>query len=131
MFWKVFYWSSMLLSYVGIPWLMGYEMSGEFNETVRVKQSFIDVLMFYVYILLAGGCFIVLLLITGKVSLSSSNNGFTIIGFLMALGGAAGLLQIIVFLGYGLISVPKFVKFQANNKSRFDVALCQVDLCDD
>jgi hypothetical protein len=30
-FWVVFYWSSMLLSYIMIPWLMSYELSGEFN----------------------------------------------------------------------------------------------------
>lgn len=52
-------------------------------------------------------------------------------GFLMALGGAAGLLQIVVFLGYGLIMVPRHVYFRSNNKSRFEVALCHVDQCED
>ena len=28
-------------------------------------------------------------------------------GFLMAMGSAFGLLQIIVFLGYGLVNVPR------------------------
>lgn len=49
----------------------------------------------------------------------------------MALGGAAGLLQIIIFLGYGLISVPRNVFFMSNNQSRFDMTLCQVDQCED
>jgi hypothetical protein len=30
MFWMIFYWSSMLLSYIFIPWFMAYEQSGEF-----------------------------------------------------------------------------------------------------
>jgi hypothetical protein len=36
-FWIVFYWSSMLLSYIFIPWFMAYEQSGEFNTGERLK----------------------------------------------------------------------------------------------
>ncbi len=35
------------------------------------------------------------------------DGGFSVRGFLMAMGSAFGLLQIIVFLGYGLVNVPR------------------------
>jgi hypothetical protein len=126
-FWIVFYWSSMLLSYIMIPWLMSYEMSGEFQKSERIKRSFIEMMQFYLYFAVAGVLFLLFLWIRGSISIKETAGGFTLNGFLMALGGAAGLLQIIVFLGYGLISVPRYVQTRANNKSRFDVALCAVD----
>ena len=91
-FWIVFYWSSMLLSYIMIPWLMSYEMSGEFNRSERVKVSFIEMMQFYLYIAVAGVLFLLYLWIRGSISIKESANGFTLNGFLMALGGAAGLL---------------------------------------
>jgi hypothetical protein len=130
-FWIVFYWSSMLLSYIMIPWLMSYEMSGEFQKSERIKRSFIEMMQFYLYFAVAGVLFLLFLWIRGSISIKETAGGFTLNGFLMALGGAAGLLQIIVFLGYGLISVPRYVQTRANNKSRFDVALCAVDQCED
>ena len=56
--------------------------------------------------------------------LTENTEKFTLKGFLMALGGAAGLLQIIIFLGYGLISVPRNVFFRSNAQSQFDMTLC-------
>lgn len=130
-FWVIFYWCSMILSYLMIPWLMGYEISGEFNERERIKSSLFQTLWFYVYLALGGSIFLTTLWFKGLFSMSDSSGGFTVRGFLMALGGAAGLLQIIVFLGYGLISVPKAVKFRTNNRTRFDVSLCRIDQYED
>ena len=72
-----------------------------------------------------------MLFFRGAFSITHSAQNASLMGFLMALGSAAGLLQIVVFLGYGLISVPKFMLFRSNNKSRFEVALCHVDQCDE
>jgi len=130
-FWVVFYWSSMLLSYIMIPWLMSYELSGEFNQAERIKRSLLETLWWYVYFAGFGVVFLAFLWVRGSISIKESSGGFTLNGFLMALGGAAGLLQIIIFLGYGLISVPRYIKFRSNNKSRLDVALCRVDQAED
>ena len=88
---------------------MSYELSGEFNQAVRIKQALVETLMFYVYVACGGILFVLFLWINGTLSIKTTAGGFTLTGFLMALGGAAGLLQIIIFLGYGLISVPKYV----------------------
>ena len=60
-----------------------------------------------------------------------SAEGFSLEGLLMALGCVFGLLQIVVFLGYGLVSVPKAFYCQASIKERLDFALCKVDMCED
>lgn len=126
-FWVIFYWSSMLLSYIFIPWFMSYEQSGEFNTGERLKQSLLETLWFYIYVAGGGILFALVLWIKGSFSIKDSAGNASLMGFLMALGGAAGLLQIVVFLGYGLISVPRHVYFRSSNKSRFEVALCHVD----
>jgi hypothetical protein len=92
LFWIVFYWSSMLLSYIMIPWLMSYEMSGEFNNTERIKRSFVEMMQFYLYFAVAGIVLLAYLWIRGSISIKETAGGFTLNGFLMALGGAAGLL---------------------------------------
>lgn len=121
----------MLLSYIFIPWFMAYEQSGEFNTGERLKQSLIETLWFYIYIAFGGIIFVIVLWIRGSFSIKDSASNASLMGFLMALGGAAGLLQIVIFLGYGLISVPRYMFFRSNNKSRFEVALCHVDQCED
>ena len=123
-FWQVFYWSSMLLSYIVVPWMMNFECCGEFNTIQRIKQSGKDTLWLYFYYACAGFIFLLFLWYRGSFSVTENTEKFTLKGFLMALGGAAGLLQIIIFLGYGLISVPRNVFFRSNAQSQFDMTLC-------
>ena len=64
----------------------------------------------------------------GTFSVSGS---FSVRGFLMAMGSAYGLLQIIVFLGYGLVNVPRQMFYSNSTVRQANMALCQVDVCQD
>jgi len=60
-----------------------------------------------------------------------SIGGLSVRGLLMALGSASGLLQIIVFLGYGLVNVPRQLHLMDSREKRMGMALCSVDTCED
>ena len=58
----------------------------------------------YLVYAVIGLVFLTILWMKGTFSVSGS---FSVRGLLMAMGSAYGLLQIIVFLGYGLVNVPR------------------------
>lgn len=62
---------------------------------------------------------------------SVEGGGFSVRGFLMAIGSAFGLLQIIVFLGYGLVNVPRQLYFSNSLAKRGNLALVRVDAGED
>jgi len=49
----------------------------------------------------------------------------------MGLSNAFGLLQILIFLGYGLVTVPKHAKQMTSLEKRQNITLCSVDLYED
>ena len=51
-------------------------------------------------------------------------------GMVMALASASGLLQIVVFLGYGLVNVPKHFLINSNPEDQFKFALFSIDQSD-
>ena len=129
MFWRTFYWSAFVYSFLIMPFVMQYEISGEFEDKERINFALWRVARTYSMYAVGGGVFLFYLWMRG--TFDGSKGAFTIKGFLIAMGSAAGLLQIIVFLGYGLVSVPKHIHCMASFKQRFDLALCYVDQCED
>lgn len=102
-FWRFFYWLAFFFSFLLVPFAMHYEVSGEFDERLKLRQSAMKVAMTYAKYAVLGVIFLVVLFCKGTFS----DGGFSVRGFLMAMGSAFGLLQIIVFLGYGLVNVPR------------------------
>ena len=80
---------------------MNYEVSGEFDVQKRIKEAAMKEVTKYARYAVLGAIFLVWLWFHGSIA------GLTVKGLLIALGSAAGLLQIIIFLGYGLINVPR------------------------
>jgi hypothetical protein len=80
---------------------MSYVKSGEFTLRTKLRWALIDNLKYYAILSIVGLCFLLYLW---------WNNAFanlTLRGFLIALSNAWGLFQIIIFLGYGTVAVPK------------------------
>ena len=102
-FWRSFYWLAFFYSFILVPFVMHYEVSGEFDEKLRVKAAAMKVIWTYTRYVILGAIFVVFLWFQGAFNSSD----FSLRGFLMAMGSAFGLLQIIVFLGYGLVNVPR------------------------
>ena len=85
--------------------MSAYEDSGEIIVKKKVVSALVYVGATYAIYAVVGIICLFVLWFNGNFS----SNGFSLEGLLMALGCVYGLIQIIVFLGYGLVSVPKAI----------------------
>ncbi|KAI9316887.1 LMBR1-like membrane protein-domain-containing protein [Dichotomocladium elegans] len=111
--WRTLYWTSFCLTWVMIPMMQAYVNTGDFSITGRLKSAVRVNLQFYSIYLVLG--FIGLMyLIFGS--------GFTtrekIQGYVMAMANSWGLFLVIVLMGYGLVSIPRWLWFTGNTKKR-------------
>ena len=106
---------------------MNYEVSGEFDENRKLKQAGLKVVRTYSIYAVLGVVFLIILWLKGTFN----TEGFSLRGFLMAMGSAFGLLQIIVFLGYGLVNVPRQLHYMNSFEKQVNMSLCRVDTCED
>ena len=98
--WMIFYWGSYLLCFTVYPYLLWYLPMGEFNKFTRFRQAFVSYILYYALLGAVG------LLVLGYLLLKSYFETVSIEGFIMALTSAYGLALIMVFLSFGLITVP-------------------------
>lgn len=124
-FWRMFYWLAFCYSFLLAPIAMHYEVSGEFDKSLRLKQALRTQAIIYGRYAVLGALFVIWLWFHGSIG------GLSVRGFLMAMGSAFGLLQIIVFLGYGLVNVPRQLHLMDSREKRMEMALCRVDSCED
>ncbi|KAI8140202.1 LMBR1-like membrane protein-domain-containing protein [Fennellomyces sp. T-0311] len=100
--WRTLYWTSFCLTWVMIPMMQAYVNTGDFGFANRIKSAVQVNLRFYsIYVVI--GFFGLTYLIFGS--------GYTtkekIQGFVMAMANSWGLFLVIVFLGYGLVALPR------------------------
>ena len=105
LFWRAFYWGTFTFAYLVVPIMSYYEASGELEPKKRLIEALTMVGTTYAIYVIIGAVFLTVLWFRGTFS----SGDFSLTGFLMALGCVYGLLQIIIFLGYGLVSVPKSI----------------------
>ena len=127
LFWNVFYWATFTFAYIVVPIMTYYEDSGELDINKRLLEAVKMVAATYAIYAAIGILFLLILWFRGTFT----SGDFSLTGFLMAMGCVFGLLQIIVFLGYGLVSVPKSIYCQTSLQQRLDLALCKVDQSED
>lgn len=100
-FWNITYWTTYVLTWLAFPLLSGYIQSGHYTPWKKFKDSIYQNFVYYSVLGIIGVVFIVYIAIVRKMT------GQALLAFLMAMGNAWGLLLCVVFLGYGLISIPK------------------------
>lgn len=128
-FWRCFYWMAFFFSFLLAPFVMNFEVSGEFDPQLRLKEAGMKLAQKYAIYAGLGLIFLVFLWMRGTFSVEGG--GFSVRGFLMAMGSTFGLLQIIVFLGYGLVNVPRQLFFSNSLAKRGNLALVRVDAGED
>lgn len=106
---------------------MNYEVSGEFDQRLAMRHAAYRVLRTYAIYACLGVVFLIFLWFKGAFESAH----FSLRGLLMAMGSAFGLLQIIVFLGYGLVNVPRQLHYMNSFDKQVNIALCRVDTCED
>lgn len=109
--WLISYWNSFLLTWLVVPMVQGYVDTGEFGFWNRLLDSVRVNLMFYGCMLVILSTIIVYLLISTTMRTSES-----LVGFLMALSNAWGLIMAMVFLGHGLVQLPRALWKSANHR---------------
>jgi len=107
-FWNITYWTSYALTWLFLPLLSGYILSGYFTPLTKFKDSIYQNLIFY------GACGGVGVIFVIYIAIAKKMTGKAILGFLMALSNAWGLLLCIIFLGYGLVDVPRRILRKSN-----------------
>ncbi|CAO3686405.1 unnamed protein product [Rhizopus stolonifer] len=100
--WRVIYWTSFCLTWTLIPMMQAYMNTGDFTISKRLKLALHTNLRFY-SIYLFVGFFGLVYLIFGS--------GYTtrekIQSYVMAAANSWGLFLVVIFMGYGLVSVPR------------------------
>ena len=99
--WNLSYWIIYVLSWVVIPILQEYEMSGDFTFSSKLNRSIKKNLFFYLLSIIVGVIFVTYLLLSQNFTVNH------LISFLISTSNAFGVFIIIFLLGYGLVALPK------------------------
>ncbi|KAJ2958251.1 hypothetical protein NQZ79_g6117 [Umbelopsis isabellina] len=109
--WRTIYWISFCLTWAIIPMLQAYVNAGEFTVGAKLRYAVSINLKFYLVYAIVAVVGLVYLII---------GNGYTtrdkLQGYVMAMANSWGLLLAIIFMGYGLVAVPRKLWFAANAK---------------
>ena len=101
--WRINYWTAFLLCNFIFPMLGEYVIAGDFTVRAKLWTCVVQNIIFYSILGLLGG--IALLYLWAKGQFDRGNSSFT--GFLIFCTNAYGLILIILFLGYGIVAVPR------------------------
>lgn len=107
--WLVVYWATFVLSWIFVPFLQGYVVAGAFDMFGKVWYSLGLNLLFYGVLVLILAVMVVYLRVFTTITTWEG-----IGAFLMALSNAAGLLAVLLFLGHGLVRIPRRLWHSSN-----------------
>ncbi|RUS30062.1 LMBR1-like membrane protein-domain-containing protein [Jimgerdemannia flammicorona] len=120
--WRTVYWTAFGLTWAVIPLMQSYVDAGEFTFGTRFRRAIKENLKFYLVYAVLGIAAGVYLIVTElfksrcalyKMAIDSIAKGLLFIvmdafvGFVMAMANSWGLLLAILFMGYGLVSIPR------------------------
>ena len=107
--WQVLWWATQLLSWVVLPLLQDYCDSGHFTFKGRLWYSFKQNIKLYLILGVILGALLIYVVVVSKLSVNATN----CIAVATASSNAFGLLLICLFLGYGLVQVPRWFYFHS------------------
>ncbi|KAL3672745.1 hypothetical protein V7S43_002037 [Phytophthora oleae] len=99
--WRLLYWTTFLMSWVGLPFLVEFCQNGEFELDKRVLSSSRHLIFHWT--VLGGMLFVVALYLVFVDHLSL----YGVLSLAMAASNTYGLLWVIALLGYGLVEIPR------------------------
>ena len=122
--WQVLFWTSFLLCWILLPILRNYDISGDFHWKGRLKSAIKAQLKELIIVGIIGLALLVFVLAKSIVNIKDLPQ------ILAFLSNTWGLFLIMVFLGYGLVAVPRYFWLMGNSRSNLDflyVKLINVD----
>lgn len=110
--WQVLFWISFMLCWFLLPIIRIYEISGQFNWKSKIKNSIYTQLKEFLVVGIIGLGLLIFILVKSLVNIKDLPK------LLAFLSNTWGLFLIMVFLGYGVVAVPrhfwKEADFRAN-----------------
>ncbi|KAG2236234.1 hypothetical protein INT48_008594 [Thamnidium elegans] len=100
--WRVIYWTSFCLTWLMIPMMQAYVNTGDFTIIKRLKSAVKVNVRFYSIYVVVGTIGLVYLVFGSGLTTREG-----IQSYVMAAANSWGLFLVIVFMGYGLVSVPR------------------------
>ncbi|KAF8945782.1 hypothetical protein BGZ47_001982 [Haplosporangium gracile] len=105
--WRTIYWCSFALTWVLIPLLQAYTQSGEFTVMKRFRSA---VRYNIIYQLIIGSIALI-----GLVFLWYAQGPSNLRAYIMALSNSWGLVLVVIFMGYGMVDVPRRLWHKGDN----------------
>jgi len=103
--WEANYWTAFVLSWAWCPLLQSYVLAGGFTFWQKAWQSIKENLILYSVLLVLGIGVLIYIGVTQQFDLNA------MMGVVMALANAYGLIFVSCFLGYGLVEIPRYMWF--------------------
>lgn len=123
--WSTSYWTTQVLCWAVVPVTMGFVDAGEFTFLGRLWAGLKDHAQYYIIIGCLGGAGLLVLLISGRLTLSN------ISPLALTLSNTYGLVAGVFLLGYGLVEIPRGMWNQANPEERLRSACYRLGRCAD
>jgi len=110
--WETLYWTSYILTWAVYPIMQSYTVTGEFTVSDRLVSALKQNLLMY------GVCAIVVLvlLLVVMIKFSGSLTFDKLKAIAIAAGNMWGLVLVIIFLGIGLVEIPRFLWRKSNRR---------------
>ncbi|KAF9551160.1 hypothetical protein EC957_010046 [Mortierella hygrophila] len=105
--WRTIYWCSFALTWVLIPLLQSYTQSGDFTVMKRFRSA---VRYNIIYQLIIGS-----IALLGLVFLWYAQGPSNLRAYIMALSNSWGLVLVVIFMGYGMVDVPRRLWHKGDN----------------
>ncbi|ORZ25110.1 LMBR1-like membrane protein-domain-containing protein [Absidia repens] len=100
--WRTIYWTSFCLTWMVIPMMQAFVNTGEFNILKRLKSAAKVNIRFYTIYVVLGILGLFYLVFKGGITTRAKLQAFV-----MAMANSWGLFLVIMFMGYGLVAVPR------------------------
>ncbi|KAI8342300.1 LMBR1-like membrane protein-domain-containing protein [Chlamydoabsidia padenii] len=113
--WRTIYWTSFCLTWMLIPMMQAYVNTGELRVLKRLKSAAKVNLRFYAIYVVVGIIGIFYLVFKGGMTTRAKLQAFV-----MALSNSWGLFLVIMFMGYGLVAVPRKLWYAGDIQRHLD-----------
>ncbi|KAF9431336.1 LMBR1 domain-containing protein 2 [Entomortierella beljakovae] len=105
--WRTIYWCSFALTWVLIPLLQTYTQSGEFTVMKRFRHA---IRYNLIYQLIVGS-----IALLGLTYVWYSQGKSNVRAYVMALSNSYGLVLVVIFMGYGMVDIPRRLWHKGDN----------------
>ncbi|KAI9594695.1 LMBR1-like membrane protein-domain-containing protein [Syncephalis fuscata] len=112
--WRGMYWTTFFLNWIIIPVLQGFLQSGQFVFRRRLRNAIKGHAIYFGAYAIAA-----LIAIIYILSVYHFADGRAFLAFVMAAANSWGLLLVLLFMGHGLVAVPRSIWRAANTKRRW------------